>query len=325
MPSLCRANGKFGWPSSSSFSKRLMRMLIKRDPMPTLVVPPKQLPQRCAELVIIISCSPRCWAQPRSPPSLGSSPQQRRGGQETRHSTAEGLFGEEREDRAHRGGEVEPLHPISHLPTSHPLPSSLLPVLFSFLGKALPCMCPAKTRILLQTPCALLPFTSPASTHSPSMHRLEESTQREGHRCSRAGLSAAAKPGAAESLPDQRPIRAPRTSCRAPQALSASLSCSNSPCPQGLGAAHISLHSQGAPWIIWAATKLQIGVMPVEVGGTCVHAACSQGWTHSTKHRLVGGDMAKTPQLHTWPQTWGERGTPGSGHAGQPTATAAGG
>lgn len=174
-------------------------------------------------------------------------------------------------------------------------------------SQALPCMSPAKTRILLQTPCALLPFTSPASTHSPSMHRLEESTQREGRRCSRAGLSAAAKPGAAESLPDQRPIRAPRTSCRAPQALSTSLSCSNSPCPQGLGAAHISLHSQGAPWIIWAATKLQIGVMPVEVGGTCVHAACSQGWTHSTKHRLVGGDMAKTPQLHTWPQTWGER------------------
>lgn len=79
MPSLCRANGKFGWPSGSSFSKRLMRMLIKRDPMPTLVVPPKQLPQRCAELVIIISCSPRCWAQPRSPPSLGSSPQKHRG------------------------------------------------------------------------------------------------------------------------------------------------------------------------------------------------------------------------------------------------------
>lgn len=35
------------------------------------------------------------------------------------------------------------------------------------------------------------------------------------------------------------------------------------------GAAHISLPSQGAPWSIWAATKLQIGVMHVEGGGTC--------------------------------------------------------
>lgn len=120
--------------------------------MPTLVVPPKQLPQRCAKLVII-SCSPRCWAQPT---------QQCWGAQETWHGTAEGPFGEEREDGARHGGEMEgpaqsPCTPSPTCPPPTRSPASFSQSCFPSWGKP----CPA---------CPLLKSISFCKHHMPCSH-----------------------------------------------------------------------------------------------------------------------------------------------------------